>query len=63
MHKKAQHAHDYIDHVIQKRHVHYDSSVTSGERATVSHETHQEDHFIAQLSQRKRDNYQPGLAT
>lgn len=51
--KEAEHANQDICHVVEKGHVQDDRSITSGERASVSHKTHQEHDFITQLKGRE----------
>lgn len=53
MDKEAEHADQDICHVVEEGHVQDDRSVTSGERASVSHKAHQEHDFIAQLKGRE----------
>lgn len=49
MNKETEHAHQDIRHMVEKGHVQDDRSITSGECASVSHKTHQEHDFIAEL--------------
>lgn len=51
--KNTKAAYDEIEQMIQKLHIHYHRLVASRECTAISHETHQENHFIAHLKTEK----------